>query len=126
MVSRMKTGRSTPTTTVGTEALSEEETEAERWLRCVSCDARIVRESAAISVNGSHEHLFMNPSGLRYRVGCWSEAPGCSPDGERSAVWTWFPGFAWQIELCRSCRVHLGWSFHAATSFYGLVCERLV
>lgn len=100
-------------------------TEEERWLRCASCDARVAREASSIAVNGKHEHEFMNPSGIRFVVGCYRAAPGCVPTGERSTVWTWFPGFAWQIELCRSCFSHLGWSFHGRTSFYGLIVDRL-
>ena len=101
-------------------------TEEERWLRCAACGEPIVRETARLVVNGSHEHSFLNPSGLRFIVGCWSSAPGCLSDGERSTVWTWFPGFAWQVEVCRSCSVHLGWSFHAGSTFYGLIRDRLV
>ena len=100
--------------------------EEERWLRCASCGARVVREAARLVVNGSHEHCFLNPSGIRYVVSCWASAPGCVAEGERSAVWTWFPGYAWQVELCRSCSTHLGWSFHAATSFYALIRELLL
>jgi hypothetical protein len=52
------------------------------------------------------------------------------PVGERSSVWTWFPGYAWQIELCRRCAAHLGWSFHPDAGdggpFYGLVVDRVV
>jgi hypothetical protein len=106
-------------------------TEEERWLRCAACGARITPERARIDVNGSHEHSFMNPSGERFVVGCFSVAPGCVAEGERSTVWTWFPGRAWQIALCKACGAHLGWSFHAppgheGTPFHGLVRERLV
>jgi len=110
------------------EALEDAEvrTEEERWIRCAACGGRVAKESARISVNGAHEHEFMNPSGLRFIVQCLASAPGCRPEGERSTVWTWFPGYAWQIELCAECRAHLGWSFHAsATTFYGLVKDRL-
>ena len=43
-------------------------TEEERWLRCAQCSARVVRELARIEVNGAHQHEFMNPSGLRFRI----------------------------------------------------------
>lgn len=80
-----------------------------------------------MAVNGAHEHAFMNPAGLRFVVRCFAAAPGCAPEGERSTVWTWFPGHAWQIALCRACGGHLGWSFHAAggAAFWGLVADRL-
>jgi hypothetical protein len=85
-----------------------------------------VREADRATVNGAHEHVFMNPSGIRYTVSCWSSAPGCLGVGERSGIWTWFPGFEWRIELCRACATHLGWSFHAASSFYALIKDQLV
>jgi hypothetical protein len=113
------------TPTVGESDELEVIAEHERWVRCAACESRIAREAAAVAVNGKHEHEFMNPHGIRFVVDCYSTAPGCTPEGERSTVWTWFPGHAWQIEICRTCHTHLGWSFHGATSFYGLISERL-
>jgi hypothetical protein len=110
-------------------AAAETSIEEERWLRCGGCGARITPERARLEVTGAHEHSFMNPSGLRFVVACYAVAPGCTPAGERSTVWTWFPGRAWQIALCRACGVHLGWSFHAdddAAPFHGLVRDRIV
>ena len=118
-----------PSTTPTGEQRPSEETDAEeeRWLRCAACGARVTKEAWRIEVNGVHEHGFMNPAGMRFIVGCFAKAE-CVSEGSRSSVWTWFPGYAWQIEACRSCGTHLGWSFHApaATSFYGLIADRLV
>lgn len=102
--------------------------EEELWLRCAACGARIAPERARIDVDGAHEHEFMNPAGTRFRVLCFSTAPGCMPEGERSTVWTWFPGRSWQVVLCRGCGVHVGWSFHreGVSPFHGLVGDRLV
>lgn len=115
-----------PATIADIDGEQRSDTDEERWLYCVDCRARITPASAAAVINGAHEHEFMNPSGLRFTVRCFERAAGCRPDGARSTVWTWFPGFAWQIELCGSCACHIGWSFHAATRFYGLIRERLV
>jgi hypothetical protein len=120
--------------THGTKALpegaadAEQAPEEERWLRCAACGGRITPARARLEVNGSHEHSFMNPSGLRFVVACYAVAPGCVPDGAPSTVWTWFPGRAWQIALCSGCGVHLGWSFHAddTAPFHGLVRDRIV
>jgi hypothetical protein len=68
----------------------------------------------------------MNPSGFRFTVACFGVAPGCISEGPRSDVWTWFPGYAWQVELCLGCTRHVGWSFHGATRFYGLVRDSLI
>lgn len=101
--------------------------EAERWVRCAACGEPLAPEKARIAVNGAHEHEFMNPASLRFVIGCFAAAPGCVPEGERSGVWTWFPGHAWQIALCKGCRSHVGWSFHAegGAAFWGLVKDRL-
>lgn len=105
---------------------AEVEGERERAVRCAACGARVTKDDFRIKMNGAHEHEFMNPAGLRFQVQCFSAAPGCMPEGERSTVWSWFPGFAWQIALCRSCGVHLGWSFHAdGSAFHGLIKDRL-
>jgi hypothetical protein len=107
---------------------AESSADEEKWVRCAACGARLAPERARIEVNGRHEHEFMNPGGMRFVVACFATAPGCMPDGEPSTVWTWFPGRAWQIALCKGCGAHVGWSFHAAgsPSFHGLVRDRIV
>jgi hypothetical protein len=117
----------TDKTAPSAEPLRETESVAERWVRCVACGARLARESARIEVDGSHEHSFMNPSGIRFVVACFSGAPGCICDGEPSTVWTWFPGRSWQIALCKACGAHVGWSFEAPASspFYALIGDRI-
>lgn len=99
--------------------------EDEKVIRCTACGGRVTHERERLTMNGSHEHEFMNPSALRFVVQCFASAPGCASEGERSDVWSWFPGFAWQIEICRGCGAHLGWSFHGARTFYALVRDRL-
>jgi hypothetical protein len=94
------------------------------------CGGRLAPERARIEVGGRHQHEFMNPSGLRFVIVCYATAPGCVPEGERSTVWTWFPGRAWQIALCKTCGAHVGWSFHAPASadgggFHGLIRDRI-
>jgi hypothetical protein len=119
---KLKPGeQASPDALEDTEVLDEDE----KVIRCASCGHRITHERERLTMNGSHEHEFMNPSALRFVVQCFSNAPGCVSEGERSSVWSWFPGFAWQIETCRGCGDHLGWSFHGARTFYALVKDRL-
>jgi hypothetical protein len=103
-------------------------TEEEEWVRCAACGARLALLRARLEVNGSREHEFMNPSGLRFVLACFGAAPGCDSIGEPSSVWTWFPNHSWQVALCRGCGAHVGWSFHPTEGapFYGLVCDRIV
>ena len=105
---------------------SDEEVLREKWIRCAACGERLAPEKARIAIAGAHEHEFMNPAGIRFRVACFGAAPGTTPEGDRSTVWTWFPGHAWQIALCRGCSAHVGWSFHAESgaAFWGLVTDR--
>jgi hypothetical protein len=110
-------------------ASADEFVERERWVRCRTCSARIAPEASRTTVAGAHEHTFLNPAGMRFVVRCFGVAPGCTPEGDRSTVWTWFPGFAWQAALCGSCASHLGWSFHpmgGGAPFWALVIGELL
>jgi hypothetical protein len=99
---------------------------AEREITCVRCGGGITQEKARIAINGAHVHTFKNPSSIDYTIGCFRDAHGCLGIGERSMVWTWFPGFAWQAALCARCGAHLGWTFEGdAARFWGLILERL-
>jgi hypothetical protein len=80
-----------------------------------------------VDVAGTHAHTFTNPHGIRFHIGCFADAPGCVASGEPTTYWSWFPGYAWQVENCRSCREHLGWLFEAPDrpAFHGLILDRL-
>jgi hypothetical protein len=97
-----------------------------RVLICAACEARITATSARREAAGRHEHVLFNPAGVQFRIGCFSSAPGCGGHGEVSDFFTWFPGYAWQVALCRGCGAHLGWSFRGeGDAFWGLVLPRL-
>jgi hypothetical protein len=105
----------------------ERRLEAEGWIVCARCGGFVTESRARSSVNGAHEHTFINPAGVIFRVGCFSEAPGVRPAGEESSHWTWFAGFAWQVALCRSCAEHVGWNYRNADSrFVALIADRIV
>jgi hypothetical protein len=96
-------------------------------LLCAACRAFVTESSARLEVNSAHSHAFVNAVGVIYRIGCFASAPGTRPLGEESTHWTWFPGFAWQVAICRTCSEHLGWGFRSVDSqFFGLILERLV
>lgn len=99
---------------------------AERPLVCERCRARITAKDARLEVGGKHLHTCANPHGIVYRIACFRDAPGCRPLGGRTAYWSWFPGYTWEIALCASCDTHLGWRFQSgADAFFGLIVERL-
>ena len=107
------------------EARSEAKPADERALRCAACGASITSERARIEIHGAHEHRRVNPSGADFHVGCFADAPGCRTEGVPTTHWTWFPGCAWQIALCRACGAHLGWAFTGEAKFFGLILPRL-
>ncbi len=96
-------------------------------LACARCRRPITTAAARIAVAGAHAHTFVNPHGLEFRIGCFALATGCLQVGEPTTFWSWFPGYAWQIEHCVGCREHLGWEFRSADHrFHGLILDRLV
>lgn len=115
-----------PSRTPLSEVSSEEE--EERALVCAACDEPITSASCAIEVAGAHAHVFMNPAGYVFEIGCFSAARGAAQRGPPSDEWSWFPGHVWTTCVCRRCAAHVGWSFVAkggGARFWGLILERL-
>ena len=99
----------------------------EPGLHCASCQRRITAPDQQIERNGCHHRRVTNPAGLVFNIGCFATAEGCYPRGQPTDQHSWFSGFAWQIAQCRSCHYQLGWRFTGdATSFYGLILDRLI
>lgn len=94
---------------------------------CGACGGFVTSPTTRVAIDGRHRHHFMNPDGLRFEIGCFSSAPGVVGVGERSTVWTWFPGYAWQAMICRGCARHLGWAYTRERDvFFGLITDRVV
>ena len=97
-----------------------------RVLVCAECLHAITTAGARIEVSGSHAHTFSNPHGFVFHIDCFAVAPGCDPRSDPSTEYTWFPGYSWQVAVCRGCGEHLGWLFVGADSrFHGLIIDRL-
>jgi hypothetical protein len=93
---------------------------------CGTCSHVVARKTDRIAVNGSHTHDFTNPYGIRFHVGCFAEALGCSISGTPTAADSWFAGFFWRLATCAECHTHLGWYFDQADRyFYGLILDRV-
>lgn len=96
-------------------------------LLCAACRHPVTDDRQRIRVADQHEHVCTNPHGFVYRIGCFREAPGCAGVGPHDSAFSWFPGYTWQIALCRGCHGHLGWRFRAGPDrFHGLILDRLV
>jgi hypothetical protein len=72
-----------------------------------------------------HDH------GFRYfnqtvQLGCFRNAKGCVGVQRISKGYSWFRGYAWQIQVCGNCYTQLGWKYMSEDeSFYGLIFKTL-
>ena len=90
-------------------------------LVCASCRHLVTKVSEKIDVRGRHDHSFHN-LGYPVKLGCFRNAQGCTGVERVSHGYSWFPGYAWQIQLCESCYIQLGWKYMTQyDSFYGLI-----
>jgi len=97
-----------------------------RLIACALCLAGVTDTAARIEVAGAHEHSFVNPAGIGFRIGCFARA-ACLATGGPSTYWSWFPGYSWEVEVCVRCGAHLGWRFRSPSDqFHGLILDRLV
>lgn len=94
-------------------------------LLCAACSHAITDQTAAISVQGAHDHHFVNPHGHAFHVGIFNHAPGSLPVGPLVNFYSWFPGLPWRLAVCNQCNAHLGWSYGAITEFFALILDRL-
>jgi hypothetical protein len=108
------------------ELVEEREPGEDKAIVCARCNYPITTASARMKMLGLHEHSQVNPGGYIWNFGCFVRAPGCYPEGQPSSEFAWFPGFQWQIEICRGCSLHLGWLFSSIDhQFHGLILERI-
>lgn len=102
--------------------------EREAAYYCSVCKHLIANAAQITEVNGQHRHVYSNPSGNVFEIGCFSKAPGCISWGVPTAQCTWFAGFNWRYSLCGQCHTHLGWKYSALNhgTFFGLIVNLLV
>lgn len=93
----------------------------ETILICAICGHPVTRVAEKIEVFGRHDHAFSYYREI-VRLGCFRSASGCLDVERVSHGYSWFRGYAWQIQVCRSCFTQLGWKYISPdVSFYGLV-----
>lgn len=106
------------------------ENEADEKIRqkdlvCASCSHPVTRVTEKMEVRGRHDYRFTN-LGYPIQLGCYRHALGCIGTGRISRGYSWFRGYAWEIQLCRHCYAQLGWKYMSGDdSFYGLVFKML-
>lgn len=94
-------------------------------LLCAACGSTITTAASRTEVLGEHRHIFCNPAGVVFEIGCFGEAPGAVAVGPAEHFFSWFPGYPWRLAHCRGCLAHLGWAY-GDDDFWGLVLVRLV
>lgn len=95
-------------------------------LVCKACRSKITRRDLGMKVDGNHRHVFFNPHGEVFEVGCFASAKNILPTGPRTDEFTWFPGFEWQAVACTGCLGQLGWRYTGNNGgFFGLIITAL-
>ena len=112
---------------VCSKMLRETETEKKKEsIICKNCGNEITTVEYGIAVSGQHAHIFTNPLGITFHIGCFSRAWGCFVYGIPTYEATWFPGFTWCVAVCANCFTHLGWYYQSGgDSFYGFIMANL-
>lgn len=101
--------------------------DGDRKLVCRVCRSVITRPDLGMAVNGNHKHVFFNPYGMVFELGCFASAKNVVPAGPRSGEFTWFPGYEWQVVACTGCASQLGWRYTGQDGgFYGLILKSLI
>lgn len=103
---------------------SEEEKEL---LYCTYCLKLITSGDQRIRIEGSHEHVFINPAGVAFNIGCFGDVPGAVFQGMPTEEFTWFKGYQWRMAHCSGCHTHIGWQYLQGdqSGFSGLILTRL-
>jgi hypothetical protein len=110
-----------------TERLAPVEAETGGVLVCRACRSRITRRDLGMEINGRHRHVFFNPDGLVFELGCFASAKNLTPAGPETGEFTWFPGYRWQVVLCTGCSSQLGWRYVGDDGgFFGLILKALM
>lgn len=96
-------------------------------LVCRACRSRITRPDLGMEINGAHRHVFFNPDGLVFELGCFASARNLTPMGPETGAYTWFPGYRWQVVRCTGCASQLGWRYMGEDGgFFGLILKALL
>lgn len=123
---RQPPGKDTPHRPDGAPGPEGETAAARPVLVCRACRTAITGPEHAMEVNGSHRHVFFNPHGFVFELGCFASARNVVPTGPKTDEFTWFAGHAWQAVLCAGCAGLLGWRYTGeGGGFFGLILPAL-
>jgi len=83
-------------------------------LRCRRCGVGVAKYSDVVAMSESGvSALFSNPHGVTFRIVTAQRVSSDATElsGPPELQDSWYPGYAWSILSCASCRSHLGWRF---------------
>ncbi|XP_020297490.1 protein cereblon isoform X3 [Pseudomyrmex gracilis] len=100
---------------------------------CVNCESLIGRQSHMFPMNKEGpQGTYVNPGGVIHETITFYHVQGVILNSSPpSTDFSWFPGYAWTIAICKCCREHVGWKFTATESdlrpkeFWGLTRRSL-
>ncbi len=99
--------------------------------RCATCGTFIASTAWLIAINGSHDHSFVNPSGIQCNFYTFSECENILVHERLYLEHSWFAGYGWRFAHCGQCLRHLGWKYDAVKrdrsleGFCGILIEAL-
>ncbi|OIW14579.1 hypothetical protein TanjilG_32921 [Lupinus angustifolius] len=96
-------------------------------IRCKICQTIIAKRSDMLVMsNEGPLGAYVNLGGYVHEIMTLNKADGITPVGPSATEYSWFPGYAWTIAKCATCRTQLGWLFSATkrklkpSSFWGI------
>ncbi|KAK3030200.1 hypothetical protein RJ639_038710 [Escallonia herrerae] len=96
-------------------------------IRCKSCETLIARRSNMLVMSSEGPlGAYVNPHGYVHEIITLYKANGLAFIGNPDTEYSWFPGYAWTIAYCGTCRHQMGWRFTATNkklkpqTFYGI------
>lgn len=104
----------------------KDEDKGKKHYLCSNCGTPITNSGAFLLRNGSKDHSFVNPAGIRCDLMTFTHCDNVVADRRLYLEHTWFPGYGWRFLACRICLQHLGWRYDSvkksvAEIFFGVL-----
>ncbi len=111
---------------------AERTADEKRPILCRRCRQEVSDRSLLFSMGDAGvRRVFSNPYGLLLEIVTVLDARGLTLVSLPTTEFTWFPGYAWEVAMCSTCGVQLGWRFLAVAAseperFFGLLTSAIV
>jgi hypothetical protein len=96
---------------------------------CAECGLPVAESGSLFKINGTHEHSYTNPAGVRCNFLTFLSCENILVDEELYREHSWFPAYGWRFLICRGCMNHLGWKYDALAEgvtppeFFGVLAD---